>query len=144
MKFHPPAMKCPARTSAPRRWWCNTHGKSEVVWPAKLRTAEPVLPWPKTHSFIESIESNNTSHRGHGEPEKSAHPPPSPAGGEVPKNYAIVDLRVSITLSTRLWGRGRERRCFLWLNRSKGGDVSGQRLTKVFGGFTAVNSVSFE
>jgi branched-chain amino acid transport system substrate-binding protein len=25
--------------------------KSEVVWPAKLRTAEPVLPWPKTHSY---------------------------------------------------------------------------------------------
>ncbi len=27
------------------------NGKSEVVWPANLRTAEPVLPWPKTHSY---------------------------------------------------------------------------------------------
>ncbi len=26
-------------------------GKTEVVWPARLRTAEPVLPWPKTHSY---------------------------------------------------------------------------------------------
>jgi branched-chain amino acid transport system substrate-binding protein len=27
------------------------NGKSEVVWPARLRTAEPVLPWPKSHSY---------------------------------------------------------------------------------------------
>ncbi len=27
------------------------NGKPEVVWPARLRTAEPVLPWPKTHSY---------------------------------------------------------------------------------------------
>jgi len=27
------------------------NGKTEVVWPARLRTAEPVLPWPKTHSY---------------------------------------------------------------------------------------------
>ena len=26
-------------------------GKTEVVWPAKLRTADPVLPWPKSHSY---------------------------------------------------------------------------------------------
>ena len=26
-------------------------GKTEVVWPARLRTADPVLPWPKTHSY---------------------------------------------------------------------------------------------
>ena len=26
-------------------------GKTEVVWPARLRTAEPVLPWPKSHSY---------------------------------------------------------------------------------------------
>ena len=26
-------------------------GKSEVVWPGRLRTADPVLPWPKTHSY---------------------------------------------------------------------------------------------
>jgi branched-chain amino acid transport system substrate-binding protein len=27
------------------------NGKTEVVWPARLRTAEPVLPWPKSHSY---------------------------------------------------------------------------------------------
>jgi len=26
-------------------------GKTEVVWPARLRTADPVLPWPKTNSY---------------------------------------------------------------------------------------------
>jgi len=26
-------------------------GKTEVVWPARLRTAEPVLPWPKSHRY---------------------------------------------------------------------------------------------
>ena len=26
-------------------------GKTVVVWPARLRTADPVLPWPKTHSY---------------------------------------------------------------------------------------------
>ncbi|HMK24245.1 MAG TPA: ABC transporter substrate-binding protein [Terriglobales bacterium] len=26
-------------------------GRTEVVWPARLRTAEAVLPWPKTHSY---------------------------------------------------------------------------------------------
>ena len=26
-------------------------GKTEVVWPARLRTADPVLPWPKTHNY---------------------------------------------------------------------------------------------
>lgn len=26
-------------------------GDAKVVWPAKLRTAEPVFPWPKTHRF---------------------------------------------------------------------------------------------
>jgi branched-chain amino acid transport system substrate-binding protein len=27
------------------------NSKPEVVWPARLRTAESVLPWPKTHSY---------------------------------------------------------------------------------------------
>ena len=26
-------------------------GDSKIVWPERLRTAEPVLPWPKTHSY---------------------------------------------------------------------------------------------
>jgi branched-chain amino acid transport system substrate-binding protein len=26
-------------------------GKTEVVWPARLRTADPVLPWPKSQSY---------------------------------------------------------------------------------------------
>jgi branched-chain amino acid transport system substrate-binding protein len=26
-------------------------GDSKIVWPARLRTAEPVLPWPKTHGY---------------------------------------------------------------------------------------------
>ena len=24
---------------------------AKVVWPARLRTAEPVFPWPKSHSY---------------------------------------------------------------------------------------------
>jgi len=27
------------------------HGKTEIVWPDRLRTAEPVLPWPKSNSY---------------------------------------------------------------------------------------------
>jgi branched-chain amino acid transport system substrate-binding protein len=27
------------------------NGKTEVVWPERLRTAEPVLPWPKSNSY---------------------------------------------------------------------------------------------
>ena len=26
-------------------------GKTEVVWPMRLQTAEPVLPWPKSHNY---------------------------------------------------------------------------------------------
>jgi branched-chain amino acid transport system substrate-binding protein len=26
-------------------------GNSKIVWPPRLRTADPVLPWPKTHSY---------------------------------------------------------------------------------------------
>jgi branched-chain amino acid transport system substrate-binding protein len=26
-------------------------GKTEVVWPMRLHTADPVLPWPKTHNY---------------------------------------------------------------------------------------------
>jgi len=26
-------------------------GNSEIVWPPRLRTTEPVLPWPKSHSY---------------------------------------------------------------------------------------------
>jgi branched-chain amino acid transport system substrate-binding protein len=26
-------------------------GKTEVVWPLRLRTADPVLPWPKSHTY---------------------------------------------------------------------------------------------
>lgn len=27
------------------------NGRTEVVWPERLRTAEPVLPWPKSHGY---------------------------------------------------------------------------------------------
>jgi branched-chain amino acid transport system substrate-binding protein len=26
-------------------------GETKVVWPTKLRTIDPVLPWPKSHSY---------------------------------------------------------------------------------------------
>jgi hypothetical protein len=26
-------------------------GKTEVVWPGPLHTADPVLPWPKSHNY---------------------------------------------------------------------------------------------
>jgi branched-chain amino acid transport system substrate-binding protein len=39
-------------------------GKTEVVWPARLRTADPVLPWPKTHSYSNQY-CQTFGHRGH-------------------------------------------------------------------------------
>ncbi|HWH46312.1 MAG TPA: ABC transporter substrate-binding protein [Burkholderiales bacterium] len=52
VKFHPPGHEMSGqneRSSPVVMQFINA--KSEVVWPAKLRTAEPVLPWPKTHSY---------------------------------------------------------------------------------------------
>jgi branched-chain amino acid transport system substrate-binding protein len=52
VKFHPPGHEMSGqneRSSPVVVQYIN--GKSEVVWPAKLRTADPVLPWPKSHSY---------------------------------------------------------------------------------------------
>ncbi len=52
VKFHPPGDEMSGqneRSSPVVVQYIN--GKSEVVWPARLRTAEPVLPWPKSHSY---------------------------------------------------------------------------------------------
>jgi branched-chain amino acid transport system substrate-binding protein len=52
VKFHPPGHEMSGQnersTPAVMQY---IGGKTEVVWPARLRTAEPVLPWPKTHSY---------------------------------------------------------------------------------------------
>ena len=52
VKFHPPGHEMSGqneRSSPVVMQFINA--KSEVVWPAKLRSAEPVLPWPKTHGY---------------------------------------------------------------------------------------------
>jgi len=52
VKFHPPGHEMSGqneRSSPAVMQYIG--GKTEVVWPARLRTAEPVLPWPKTHSY---------------------------------------------------------------------------------------------
>ncbi len=45
------------------------NGKTEVVWPARLRTAEPVLPWPKSTQLLEPVSvsrarAQRTRHAG--------------------------------------------------------------------------------
>jgi len=52
VKFFPPGTEMSGqneRSSPVVMQYIN--GKTEIVWPARLRTAEPVLPWPKTHSY---------------------------------------------------------------------------------------------
>ena len=52
VKFHPPGHEMSGqneRSSPAVMQYIG--GKTEVVWPARLRTADPVLPWPKTHSY---------------------------------------------------------------------------------------------
>ena len=52
VKFHPPGHEMSGqneRSSPVVLQYIG--GKTEVVWPARLRTAEPVLPWPSTHSY---------------------------------------------------------------------------------------------
>jgi branched-chain amino acid transport system substrate-binding protein len=52
VKFHPPGDEMSgqnARSSPVVMQYIN--GKTEVVWPSRLRTVDPVLPWPKSHSY---------------------------------------------------------------------------------------------
>ena len=52
VKFHPPGHEMSGqneRSSPAVMQYIG--GKTEVVWPARLRTADPVLPWPKAHSY---------------------------------------------------------------------------------------------
>ena len=52
VKFHPPGHEMAGqneRSSPVVLQYIG--GKTEIVWPANLRTAEPVLPWPKSHSY---------------------------------------------------------------------------------------------
>ena len=52
VKFHPPGHEMSGqneRSSPVVMQYIG--GKTEVVWPDRLRTADAVLPWPKTHSY---------------------------------------------------------------------------------------------
>ncbi|MFN0315489.1 MAG: ABC transporter substrate-binding protein [Burkholderiales bacterium] len=52
VKFHPPGHAMSGQNE--RSYPVITQyvgGDARVVWPAKLRTAEPVFPWPKTHRY---------------------------------------------------------------------------------------------
>jgi len=52
VKFYPPGEEMSgqnARSSPVVMQYIN--GKTEVVWPSRLRTVDPVLPWPKSHSY---------------------------------------------------------------------------------------------
>jgi branched-chain amino acid transport system substrate-binding protein len=52
VKFYPPGQEMSGqneRSSPVVMQYIN--GKTQVVWPERLRTAEPVLPWPKSHNY---------------------------------------------------------------------------------------------
>ena len=52
VKFFPPGSEMPGqneRSSPVVMQYIG--GKTEVVWPSRLLTAEPVLPWPKSHTY---------------------------------------------------------------------------------------------
>ena len=52
VKFYPPGHELAgqnARSSAVVMQYVN--GNSEIVWPSRLRTIDPVLPWPKSHGY---------------------------------------------------------------------------------------------
>jgi branched-chain amino acid transport system substrate-binding protein len=52
VKFYPPGQEMSGqneRSSPVVMQYIN--GKTQVVWPERLRTADPVLPWPKSHSY---------------------------------------------------------------------------------------------
>ena len=52
VKFYPPGNEMSGQNarSSPVVMQYN-NGKTEVVWPSRLRTVDPVLPWPKSHSY---------------------------------------------------------------------------------------------
>ncbi|MEK6210216.1 MAG: ABC transporter substrate-binding protein [Pseudomonadota bacterium] len=52
VKFHPPGHEMSGQNERSSPVVIQyIGGDSKIVWPARLRTAEPVLPWPKTHSY---------------------------------------------------------------------------------------------
>ena len=52
VKFHPPGHEMSGQNERSTPVVIQyIGGDSKIVWPARLRTAEPVLPWPKTHSY---------------------------------------------------------------------------------------------
>ncbi len=52
VKFHPPGHEMSGQNERSSPVVIQyVGGDSKIVWPARLRTAEPVLPWPKTHSY---------------------------------------------------------------------------------------------
>jgi branched-chain amino acid transport system substrate-binding protein len=52
VKFHPPGHEMSGQNERSSPVVIQyVGGDSKIVWPARLRTAEPVLPWPKTHGY---------------------------------------------------------------------------------------------
>ncbi len=52
VKFHPPGHEMSGQNERSSPVVIQyIGGDSKIVWPARLRTAEPVLPWPKTHGY---------------------------------------------------------------------------------------------
>ena len=52
VKFHPPGHEMSGQNERSSPVVIQyIGGDSKIVWPPRLRTAEPVLPWPKTHSY---------------------------------------------------------------------------------------------
>jgi branched-chain amino acid transport system substrate-binding protein len=52
VKFHPPGHEMAGQNerSSPVVMQY-VKGNSEIAWPSRLRTIDPVLPWPKSHSY---------------------------------------------------------------------------------------------
>ncbi|MGH8769535.1 MAG: ABC transporter substrate-binding protein, partial [Burkholderiales bacterium] len=52
VKFHPPGHEMSGQNERSSPVVIQyVGGDSKIVWPPRLRTAEPVLPWPKTHGY---------------------------------------------------------------------------------------------
>jgi branched-chain amino acid transport system substrate-binding protein len=52
VKFHPPGHELAGqneRSSPVVMQYVN--GNTEIAWPTRLRTIDPVLPWPKSHGY---------------------------------------------------------------------------------------------
>jgi branched-chain amino acid transport system substrate-binding protein len=52
VKFYPPGSEMSGQNERSQPVVMQyINGKTQIVWPARLRTADPVMPWPKSHAY---------------------------------------------------------------------------------------------